>query len=151
MIMQNKKVFIITIIILVIDIITKIIISNLMNLNESIKIIKNFLYLTYAKNDGIAFSYLEGNRLFIILASIIIIGFILSYLYKNKTSKIETISFGLILGGAIGNLLDRIIYGYVIDFIDIYIFNYNYPIFNIADIGVVIGVFLLIINGFIKK
>ena len=75
----------------------------------------------------------------------IIMGIIL-YISKNKPSnKIEKISYSLILGGAIGNFIDRIIYGYVRDFIEIDIFGWDYPIFNLADVFVVVGVILLVI------
>ena len=74
------------------------------------------------------------------------IGGIVLYVYKNKPKyKLEKIAYSLILGGAIGNFLDRIVYGYVIDFLDFYIFGYNYPIFNLADTFIVLGVLLLII------
>lgn len=73
--------------------------------------------------------------------------FIIYYLMKNKiTSKLELVSFSLIIGGSLGNLFDRIIRGYVVDFLDFRIFSYNFPIFNLADTFIVIGVLLLIIN-----
>ena len=63
---------------------------------------------------------------------------------KFKASKKNILAFSLVFGGLFGNLLDRIIHGYVIDFIDFYIFNYNYPIFNIADSCICIGIFILL-------
>ena len=145
--MKNKKTYIIALFILITDIITKNLISNLMLEEQSIKIINNFLYLTYVKNTGIAFSFLEGKVPLIISLTIIIIIILIKYLQKRELTKLETISYGLVIGGALGNLIDRIIYGYVIDFIDIYIFSYDYPIFNIADIGVVIGIILILITS----
>ena len=62
------------------------------------------------------------------------------------TRKIEIIGYSLLLGGAIGNLIDRIVYGYVIDFLDFYIFKYDFPIFNVADIGIVVGIILLLVS-----
>ena len=71
---------------------------------------------------------------------------IILYIYKNKPkSLIEKIGYSMILGGAIGNFLDRVIYGYVIDFLDFNIFGYEYPIFNLADSFILIGVILLVI------
>ena len=81
-----------------------------------------------------------------IFVSIIILGILFYYLKTRDISKLESVGYGLIVGGALGNLFDRVIYGYVIDFIDIYIFGYDYPIFNIADIAIVFGVIILIID-----
>ena len=125
----------ITLIVIILDIISKILISNILILNESITVIPNFFYLTYANNYGGAWSIFEGNTL------------IIYYLFKNKvTRKIEIIGYSLLLGGAIGNLIDRIVYGYVIDFLDFYIFKYDFPIFNVADIGIVVGIILLLVS-----
>ncbi len=148
---MKKKYYVISLLIIIMDIVSKIIVKNFLPLNRSIKIIDDFLYLTYSKNIGVAFSFFSGAKLFIILSTILILVMIIYYILNNKLSKMEYYGFFFIIGGAIGNLIDRIIYGYVIDFIDIYIFNYDYPIFNIADIAVVSGVILLIINNFIKE
>ena len=137
---------ILTIIFLVIDIISKLVISNLMNVNASIMVIKNFFYITYVRNTGAAWSIFSGKTLGLIIVSLLIIVFLLYYISKNKPKyKIEKISYAMILGGAFGNLIDRIIYGYVIDFLDFNIFGYNYPIFNLADSFIFVGVLLLII------
>ena len=133
--------------VILIDIITKLLVSNNMLLNKSITIIPNFFYLTYARNYGGAWSIFENSTLIITIISLIVIIGIIYYLYKNKTTKkLEIIGYSLLLGGAIGNLIDRIIYGYVIDFLDFYILGYDYHIFNIADIGIVIGIILLLIS-----
>ena len=130
----------------VVDIISKLIIINKLNFQEEFTIINNFLNITYVKNTGAAWSILNDRGYIVQIVSIIIILGIIWYIYKNKpNSNIEKISYGLILGGAIGNLLDRIIHGYVVDFISIKIFGYNYPIFNLADTFIVSGVILLMI------
>ena len=137
---------ILTIIFLIIDIISKLVVSSLMNVYDSIVIIKNFFCITYVRNTGAAWSIFEGRVLGIIVVSLIIISFIVYYISKQKVkSKLEKIGYSLILGGALGNLLDRIIYGYVIDFLDFNIFGYDYPIFNLADSFIFVGVMLLII------
>lgn len=131
---------------LIIDMISKIIVVNNIAFNESFNIVNNFMYVTYVKNTGVAWSIFSNRQVMIIIISLLIIGGIVWYIYKNRPkSNIEKISYGLILGGAVGNFLDRIIHGYVIDFIDVRIFEYNYPIFNLADTFIVIGVILLII------
>ena len=137
---------ILTILFLIIDIVSKLIVSSLMNVHDSIIIIKDFFYITYVRNTGAAWSMFAGKTWLLIVVSLIIIGFICLYVYKNKPkSKVEVVGYSLVLGGAIGNFLDRIIYGYVIDFFDFYIFGYDYPIFNVADIFIVIGVLILVI------
>ena len=137
---------ILTIIFLIIDIVSKLIISKLMNVYDSIIVVKDFFNITYVRNTGAAWSIFEGRVLGIIVVSLIIISFIVYYISKQKVkSKLEKIGYSLILGGALGNLLDRIIYGYVIDFLDFNIFGYDYPIFNLADSFIFVGVILLII------
>ena len=146
-----KKIILISILVLIVDIITKQLIVNFMIEHQSISIIKNFFSITYAKNTGVAFSFLEGKVPLIIMMTSIIIFIILKYIKSTNPSKIERICYGLVLGGAIGNLLDRIIYGYVIDFLDFNIFGYSYPIFNLADTFIVIGIFILIIFSLIES
>lgn len=148
---MRKRIVRVSLTVLFIDIISKLLISHFMIVNESIDVINNFLYLTYVKNDGVAFSLLGGNRVFIIIMCLIILGFIIYYIGNNKINLLDSIGFGLVIGGALGNLIDRVIYGYVIDFIDAYIFGYNYPIFNVADMGVVIGVIIILISSFMKE
>lgn len=141
-------VIILTIIFFLIDIFSKYLITRLMLFGESITIIDNFLNITYVKNTGAAWSILNNNTLIVTIISIIIISFLIWYIYINSknNNKFEKIGYALVLGGALGNLFDRLVYGYVIDFIDIYIFNYDYPIFNLADTFIVIGVIILFIS-----
>lgn len=148
--MNKKIIMLISFLVFILDIISKMVVSHFLSFKESIKIIDNFLYLTYVRNEGVAFSFLDGSRLFIILMSLIVFIIIFYYLKRNEVNLLDGIGFGLVIGGAFGNFIDRVIYGYVIDFIDVYIFGYDYPIFNIADIGVVIGVMIIFISGFMK-
>jgi len=136
-----------SIIFLLIDQISKLLVVKLLDINKSIVLIKNFFYLTYTHNTGAAFSILTGQRIFLILIAITILAILFNYLRKNKVEgKIDKLAFSLIIGGSLGNLIDRIIRGYVVDFIDIKIFGYNFPVFNLADTFIVVGVFLLIIT-----
>ena len=146
-----KIIILISLLSLGIDIISKQLVLNFMLEHQSITIIKNFFYITFAKNTGVAFSFLEGKVPLIIIMTSIIIILILKYIKSTNPNKYESISYGLILGGAIGNLIDRIIYGYVIDFLDFNIFGYPYPIFNLADTAIVIGVIALIILSLIDE
>lgn len=147
-----KLIVIIAVLLTIIDQISKLFITRLMNVKHSIKIIDNFFYLTYTHNQGAAFSILTGQRIFLIIITILIIILLLSYLKKNfPKDKLTKFSFALILGGSLGNLIDRIVRGSVIDFLDFKIFSYNFPIFNLADTFITIGVILLIIITFRKE
>lgn len=140
-------IIILSIVLLVIDQVSKILAVKLIDINSSIEVIKSFFYLTYTHNTGAAFSILTGQRLLLILVAIVILVVIFNYLRKNEVEgKIDTLAFSLIIGGSLGNLLDRIVRGYVIDFLDFKIFGYNFPVFNLADTFIVIGVFLLLIT-----
>ena len=106
------------------------------------------MYIIYTNNTGAAFSILLGKRIFLIVVAILIIGILLYYIKKNKVDgKLNIIAFSLIIGGSLGNLIDRIVRGYVVDFISIKLGSYNFPIFNIADTLIVVGVFLLLIGN----
>ena len=135
-----------TLVVILLDMVSKYIVSRLLIVNESVMIIKNFFNITYVRNTGAAFSIFSGNTFLVMIVSFIIIIGIILYISKNKPSnKMEKVAYSLILGGAIGNFIDRIIYGYVRDFIEIDIFGWDYPIFNLADVFVVVGVILLVI------
>ena len=146
-----KKIILISILTLIIDIFTKQIVLNTLIEDQSITIIKDFFSITFAKNTGVAFSFLEGRIPFIIIMTTIVIFFILKYLKTTTINKYESICYGLIIGGAIGNLIDRIIYGYVIDFFDFNLLGYSFPIFNLADTAIVIGVITLFILSLIES
>ena len=112
------------------------------------------LNFTLIYNYGAAFSFLDNRNevwqvfLFSIIAIVLVI-FLLCWLAKVSNShKVLAIGLCLILGGAVGNLYDRLAYGYVIDFIDCYVYKYHWPIFNIADMSICIGAFLVIVSSF---
>ena len=148
---MKKKILIFSIIFLFIDQVSKFLLDKFLVLGKSISIFDKFLYITKVYNDGISFSMLTGKRWLIILFSIIILIFLYFYMKKFKENKRNIIAFSLIFGGLFGNLIDRIIYGYVIDFIDFYIFNYNYPIFNFADSFICIGVLILLYSIYLGE
>ena len=150
--MINKKYYRINFIlisasVILFDQITK----HIINVNHKTLINKDLILfnLDYVKNFGAAFNLFSGSRIFLSAISIIIT-LLLVYiiLIRNNISNIDLLSYSFILGGTIGNGLDRIIKGYVLDFINLKFINF--PIFNIADISINIG-FLLIIYGFIKN
>ena len=145
---MKKKMIIIAFISILIDQVVKMIIDIKVT---SLVVIPKFLSLIYIRNAGVAFSMLKGSRLFIIFTTIILL-IILYYIMKDeylhvkdKTRDLYDITFGILYGGIIGNLLDRIIRGEVIDYISVNIFGYLLPVFNIADVLITIGMISLII------
>ncbi len=141
-------IIILSIIFLIVDQITKILVVNSLVPGENIEIIKNIFSIIYTNNTGAAFSILLGKRIFLIVVAVLIIGVLLYYIKRNKIEKkIDIIALSFVIGGSLGNLIDRIVRGYVIDFISIKLGNYNFPIFNVADILIVIGVFLLLLSS----
>jgi signal peptidase II len=138
--------------VLVLDQAIKILVDKTMSLHQSIEVIPNFAHLTYLRNTGAAFGFLAGSRsslrvVFFILISAVAIGCIV-YLLKSlrPQQKILTVSLSLILGGAIGNLIDRVRLGEVIDFIDLHWYHIHWPAFNMADSAITIGVIMLFIQ-----
>jgi signal peptidase II len=109
---------------------------------ETIPLIENVFHLTFVKNKGAAFGILQNQKWFFVIVTIIIMLAIIYYIIKKKPgNKLLMVSLSMILGGAVGNLIDRIRYSYVIDFFD---FNLiNWPVFNVADSFVVVGTVLL--------
>ncbi len=142
---MNKRIIIIAIICLIVDQVSKIFASMFLTLNASKVLIKNFFNLSLCHNYGVAFGMLGDHRVLIFLFTAIAIAIIIKFMYSFKTSLLNNVAFGLLVGGLVGNLLDRLVFGYVRDFFDFIIFNYDFPVFNVADICIVIGVFLLCI------
>lgn len=138
---MKLKHYIIGIVIVIIDQVSKILI-----IDKNISVIPNFLEFNYIQNTGGAFGI--GKINFILIISILIIIGIIIFLIKENKKITNYIPFIFLLSGSIGNLIDRLFRGYVIDFIDVNVLNY--PNFNIADISIVIGAILLVIVGFRK-
>lgn len=139
-----KKILPISLLFVVIDQVVKIIVINKTALQQSITIINNFFNITYVRNTGAAWSILSGNVLLLIMISVLALITIYYYLIKDKDlNKIDIVSYSMLIGGIIGNLIDRIVHGYVIDYLDFKIFNYNFPIFNIADTLIVISIIII--------
>ena len=140
-----KKIGIISLIVIIIDRILKVLVTNNFVLNVRKKIIDGFFYITNCHNEGAAFSLFSGNVLFLIFITLIVLFLIYRTINKENINKIGILAYGLLLGGILGNLYDRIFYGYVIDYLDFVIFKFNFAIFNLADAAIVIGAILLIV------
>ena len=129
---------------LVIDQLTKIVLTWTVQPGHSVPVVSPILQLTYVQNTGAAFGLLKGQQLLFVLLSLVVIAAIIWEL-ATKGSRVATVTWGcgLVLGGAIGNLIDRLRVGYVIDFLDLRV----WPVFNVADSAITIGVALLILHS----
>ena len=152
MLKKNLIIFSIITFTIFLDLITKNYALSSLIINHSISI-NNFLNFTLDFNHGAAFSFLSDaggwQRWFFIIFSIVVILIITYILVKERNS--QYIAFSFVIGGAIGNLYDRIFYGYVIDFIEFHYNSFYWPIFNIADIAISIGIILLLYSMFAKE
>ena len=141
-----KRIFVFGTIVLFLDQSIKGVLLHTLNFGEQIEIINNFFNITLLKNTGAAFSMFTSSTWFLILISIAILFLIYFFFIRNNNlKKSESILYGFLIGGILGNLIDRIFYGYVIDYLDFNIFGYNYPVFNLADSCIVMSVILLVI------
>jgi signal peptidase II len=146
---------IIAALVIVIDQATKLYIDRVMDLHTSITVIDKFFNITYMRNKGAAFSFLANFNYripFFILISVVAILVILSVVYRLRPEqKFAAVSLALIFAGALGNLIDRIRLGEVIDFLDAHWYEHHWPAFNVADSAICVGVFLLAIDMYLEE
>jgi len=141
-------VFFVAIAVFVIDRLTKLAALGLLDQGQPIKIIPGLFDITLVLNDGAAFGLFKGKAVFFIFISITVIAAIIIYILRNRCiGKSEFFALGLVLGGALGNLVDRIMFGRVVDFLDFQI----WPVFNIADSCITIGAALLAYSFLFKR
>lgn len=144
--------YIIAAIIIIVDQLTKWVVIKNMELYEQITIVEDFFYFTSHRNKGAAWGILEGKMLFFYIVTTIVVIGVIYYMQKYaKNDKFLAISLSFILGGAIGNFIDRLFRGEVVDFLDFIIFGYDFPIFNVADSSLVVGVTLILIATFFEE
>ncbi|HLS08706.1 signal peptidase II [Lentibacillus sp.] len=144
--------YILAIFVIAVDQLTKWVVVKTMELGEQITVIENFFYLTSHRNSGAAWGILQGQMgFFYVVTAIVVVGLIYFMQKYARERKMLAIALSLILGGAIGNFIDRLFRKEVIDFFDFMIFRYDYPIFNIADSALVVGVIIVIIMTIIDE
>ncbi len=138
------RLFITAAIIIIVDQITKYLVSSLMHTGQSITVINNFFYITYVRNPGAAFGIFPYQTAFFIVITLLVVVLIIHY-YRILSDDHKWLRFSLALqlGGAFGNLIDRIRGGYVIDFINFTVWP---PVFNLADSAIVIGIGIFLIS-----
>jgi signal peptidase II len=138
--------YFIALVIIIADQLTKWLVVRYMEIGESIPIIHNFLYLSSHRNSGAAWGILEGKMYFFYVVTVAVVIGLIIYLQKLPKDQLwMKLALSLMLGGAIGNFIDRVIHKEVIDFINTFIFTYDFPIFNVADSALVIGVGIILV------
>lgn len=140
-----------SLVVIVLDQLSKYWVDHAMQLYQSIELLPG-LQLTYVRNTGAAFSFLSQaggwQRWFFIGLGISASGLIGWWLYRlERCRQVEAMGWALVLGGALGNVIDRVLYGYVIDFLDVYYQDWHWPAFNVADSAISLGVVLLLIDS----
>ncbi len=145
---MNRRTYTIGVIVLILDQITKILTNIFIETGSSVKIIDGFFSLVNVTNTGAAFSILEGRTFFLVMLTLAVIVMILKMRKDFDDKRYVNVAFGFLMGGILGNLVDRLFLGSVRDFLKFRIFGYNFPVFNVADMAIVIGVILLVINIF---
>jgi signal peptidase II len=145
---MKKKMLLLVLGCVILDQVIKYIITSNINLNTSHVIINNFFSLTYVHNIGAAWSILAGNRFLLIAIGIITLGVLYYFFVKNKKiSLFEMLTYGILAGGILGNLVDRIVWGYVRDYLHFTPFGYQFPIFNLADIFIFTSIVTITIKS----
>ncbi|WP_410515128.1 signal peptidase II [Paenibacillus sp. BR2-3] len=140
--------YLIALIVFLVDQGTKYLIATRLELQQQIPVIGNFFLITSHRNRGAAFGILEGKQWFFFIVTVVVVIGIVWYLNKAKaTRKLLPTALGLVLGGALGNFLDRMLAGEVVDFLQFNFGSYTFPIFNVADSCIVIGVALIILDS----
>lgn len=136
---------VLSIAILSLDILTKLVVELNFGKGDTLPLIRDIFHLTYVENQGIAFGMFSGGRWIFIIVSVLVLGFI-AYIYSKTVhrSKFLKIGTALVYGGAIGNMLERLAKGYVVDFFDFRLIGF--PVFNVADIAICVGAVMLLIH-----
>ncbi len=141
--------YVIAIIAIIVDQLTKYWIATGMERGDQISVIGNFFLITSHRNQGAAFGILQNQRWFFVVVTLIVVVAIIWYIQKVKSQpdKLLPVALSLVLGGAIGNFIDRARMGEVVDFLQFNFGSYTFPIFNVADSCIVVGVALIIIDA----
>lgn len=152
---MNKKFLLLGVttgLILLLDQITKFYVDSSMRLHESIPVIQGLFSITHVRNPGAAFGFLADasplfRAIFFVAVTVLAIFLVLHYIWKSRDEEPRlTFALSLILSGAVGNLIDRVRLGEVIDFLDVYIGSYHWPAFNVADSAISVGAVILFVE-----
>lgn len=142
-----KDILFFGIIFTIIDQVVKIVLSSKIIVNQTYVVIKDFFSITLVHNKGAAFSILTGSKILLILIGVAALVGLIIYIKKLEViDDIDIFTYSLLMGGIVGNLIDRIVYGYVIDYLSFKFGSYYFPIFNFADICIVVSVIIMLLR-----
>ena len=145
--MKKDNIYFIALIGIILDQLIKFIVRSHMEVLQTISVIPHFFAITYVQNSGAAWGILGNATILLVLISFVCFYLLLKFIQKEKNmNRLKIIAFGFILSGIIGNLLDRLFYHSVTDYLDFTIFSYHFPVFNLADIMIVVGGILVFIE-----
>jgi len=147
--LKHLRYYAVAALVLLLDQLTKQIIDAHVPFKEQISVIGRFFLITHVLNDGAAFSMLPGAQtLFIVITVFVVIGIVWYIERHRRTGRpLLLTAFALVLGGALGNFVDRVLFGHVIDFLQFNFGSYTFPIFNLADVGITTGVGLILLDA----
>ena len=159
MFLKRKSTIIITtaLAVFVLDRLTKLAVQSKIGFEDTIPVIKGFFELTYVRNTGAAFGIMALARdsfrvPFLLASTAVAIGLLVYFVRKTRDDEyLLLVALAMILGGALGNLVDRLVYGYVVDFLYFHVNQYYWPAFNVADSGITVGVALLGFDLLVRK
>lgn len=157
--MQQRRIpgiwlfYLFAVVVFAIDYISKEIIKRSLDLYEQVNVIGNFFLITSFRNRGAAFSILQNQRVLFIIITVVVAAAIIWYMQRSHRNgkMLMMTALSLVLGGAVGNFLDRAIYGEVVDFLQLNFGSYTFPIFNIADCAICVGVGLIILDSLLTS
>jgi signal peptidase II len=144
--------YLIALAVILLDQTTKLIIVRTLRLGQGVPVISGFFDIVFVRNPGAAFGFLATlseqvrNPFFILISLVAVILILVYHTWYLQSHQLISVGLGLILGGAIGNLIDRLRYGMVVDFLDVHVFQYHWPAFNAADSAISIGVSLMVLD-----
>ena len=148
--------FLIILLSVVVDQLTKTWVINSFTLYESLEVVPGFFNLFYTVNKGAAFSMLANvdspwrHYFFVVVGLVAIVGLTVVYFQTREQGSLYGVALALICGGAIGNLIDRVRLGHVVDFLDFYVQSYHWPAFNVADSSICVGVAIFLLVNFLQ-
>ena len=144
-----KRVIVASFTLLVIDLVIKSLVMNLMYIHQKITVIPNFFHIFYVRNDGAAFSLFEGQQTWLILIALGVLTYIIYTIKKEKHfTKMNILLYGMLIAGITSNLIDRVLFGEVIDYLSFTIMGYGFPVFNLADTMIVLSLTLYLLYSF---
>ena len=151
LIKNRKYVYSVACVLLIIDQVLKLLVRSKVELLDEIEVIPNFFSIYHIENTGGAFSLFSGATIVLIILSILVLAFLHYYVLTDEVmTKWRIFGLGIVIGGILGNLVDRLLYGAVVDFLSFDLFGYGFPVFNIADIGITVG-FVILAIGILRR